>query len=888
MTKQELYNKYQNGELIPIGGEFYSDATGNIVVDENLVRATKKENEQNVTTTQAVVNADLYDKIAVLSSVSGGLTDDQIAAINNVVNGGYVTIAGDETITGEKTFNNSVVIAGPAPLYIGGTVFKRKSNSSELSIEPSGGIDIISGDLSVSNGSIYADEFHCNSNDSNSYVLLAGGGTKALSEIGGQGGYVKPNGGIPKTDLASDVQTSLGKADTAIQPGGTSEYVLLADGSIKLIADIVSANPGGSSSSDPENPTTPVNGISSIYIATGDSTGTIKYRIDSGEYQSVGINGWDALSVSVASKADKSQLVNSNNGTAGFVKTIIFNSQSYTATEGVFTLPYIAINNTRIATEGSGNSAKINIPIASSTALGVIKTGYSENNKNYAVKVDSHGNAYVNVPWVSGGGNIDPTSIITAAGFKVNEYTGKDGDILFADGSYGKITGGDILMNNYGYYSSGEEPQGYVDSTDTVNDAIYKLENKIDAISGSTTPVDYISTITINGSSTGVSKTGHTVDLTMTGGSTSTVDSTLSTTSTNPVQNKAILAALNAKADQSDLEQKANKSEIPDTSNFITKNTGSTAADYLLLSNGETIAIDDISDSVNSNIPYGTAIYSNVSTYSPTATNGARYFDTSINTLCIKRDNLTWVDSQGFTVRRNYPVGNSYIWQPVCKHVGGIVDIPRFLDLDPQTDKGFPFFCTDINKQLYLQSIEINSTYDADFASITLYKYRWVDSAGRTWAISSHTMGSTYPNFSRQTDDNMLVMKDGGLLRLFNGTTSTSSNVNNWQPNNAQVGDFSTYANIMDSLQTYEDNNNGFFTIGEIGRTISLGGEGAWMLTGVDSDTVSGIVYNGNYGKGRVDTTYNEYEFTNYTKTSTITKRYYVDKIIKYVRTGDL
>lgn len=33
-------------------------------------------------------------------------------------------------------------------------------------------------------------------------------------EISG-GGYVKPEGGIPKTDLASDVQTSLGKADSA-------------------------------------------------------------------------------------------------------------------------------------------------------------------------------------------------------------------------------------------------------------------------------------------------------------------------------------------------------------------------------------------------------------------------------------------------------------------------------------------------------------------------------------------------------------------------------------------------------------------------------------------------------------------------------------------------
>ena len=32
-----------------------------------------------------------------------------------------------------------------------------------------------------------------------------------------KGSYSKPSGGIPKTDLASDVQTSLGKADTALQ-----------------------------------------------------------------------------------------------------------------------------------------------------------------------------------------------------------------------------------------------------------------------------------------------------------------------------------------------------------------------------------------------------------------------------------------------------------------------------------------------------------------------------------------------------------------------------------------------------------------------------------------------------------------------------------------------
>lgn len=44
-------------------------------------------------------------------------------------------------------------------------------------------------------------------------------GNKTASDLGlaPAGAYVKPSGGIPKTDLASAVQTSLGKADTALQ-----------------------------------------------------------------------------------------------------------------------------------------------------------------------------------------------------------------------------------------------------------------------------------------------------------------------------------------------------------------------------------------------------------------------------------------------------------------------------------------------------------------------------------------------------------------------------------------------------------------------------------------------------------------------------------------------
>lgn len=39
------------------------------------------------------------------------------------------------------------------------------------------------------------------------------------------------------------------------------------------------------------------------------------------------------------------------------------------------------------------------IPVASTTEVGGVKLGYSPNGKNYPLKTDSQGKAYVNVPW---------------------------------------------------------------------------------------------------------------------------------------------------------------------------------------------------------------------------------------------------------------------------------------------------------------------------------------------------------------------------------------------------------------------------------------------------------------------------------------------------------
>lgn len=45
------------------------------------------------------------------------------------------------------------------------------------------------------------------------------------------------------------------------------------------------------------------------------------------------------------------------------------------------------------------NNEVTNIPVASSSELGGIKIGYTENNKNYAVKLDGNNKAYVTIPW---------------------------------------------------------------------------------------------------------------------------------------------------------------------------------------------------------------------------------------------------------------------------------------------------------------------------------------------------------------------------------------------------------------------------------------------------------------------------------------------------------
>lgn len=76
-----------------------------------------------------------------------------------------------------------------------------------------------------------------------------------------------------------------------------------------------------------------------------------------------------------------------------------------------------------IKINGTTKTVMTGIPAAKSNALGGIKTGYTQNAKNYPVQLDASDNAYVSVPWEGGGGGGDGTvksvALTVPAGFSV-------------------------------------------------------------------------------------------------------------------------------------------------------------------------------------------------------------------------------------------------------------------------------------------------------------------------------------------------------------------------------------------------------------------------------------------------------------------------------------
>ena len=82
--------------------------------------------------------------------------------------------------------------------------------------------------------------------------------------------YQKPQAGIPKTDLASDVQTSLGKADTAVQPAAMNTALGAKQDTINTVNVTVDNNTGTPSGSASVSGGTLTLNFSNLKGATGE------------------------------------------------------------------------------------------------------------------------------------------------------------------------------------------------------------------------------------------------------------------------------------------------------------------------------------------------------------------------------------------------------------------------------------------------------------------------------------------------------------------------------------------------------------------------------------------------------------------------------------------
>lgn len=145
------------------------------------------------------------------------------------------------------------------------------------------------------------------------------------------------------------------------------------------------------------------------------------------------------------------------------------------------------------------------VPAATSSAYGGIKTGYSEKDKNYAVKLDADGKAYVSVPWTSSGYTLPDASSSTVGGVKAyfDASSGGTGNFeLWADIKQG---------NNTLYIRAGQFKQTSGSASSTTNFTFKRAMNTMGQASyvavilgdsyGQSTSGGYMGSLAVDGSS---------------------------------------------------------------------------------------------------------------------------------------------------------------------------------------------------------------------------------------------------------------------------------------------------------------------------------------------------------------------------------------------------
>ena len=128
----------------------------------------------------------------------------------------------------------------------------------------------------------------------------------------------------------------------------------------------------------------------------------------------------------------------------------------------VGTITDVRVNSTSVVNNGVAN-----IPKADNNKLGTVALGYTGANNGYALKVDSNGKGYVNVPWTDTKTTVDghytPAGTLTNATYVTGNLTQSTGSVPLTHGSSLVITGVKYNKDSKGHvtdisYSLGKLP----------------------------------------------------------------------------------------------------------------------------------------------------------------------------------------------------------------------------------------------------------------------------------------------------------------------------------------------------------------------------------------------------------------------------------------------
>jgi hypothetical protein len=361
--------------------------------------------------------------ITSVDGLGGGAISGDVSTSGSLTVGGSLTVNGTTTTVDSTTLQvkdklievahgNTTKLTTPAGLVApkydgansGALVFDGDGTAyvGDVKLDSTGNIDVAKSELQPLATRTGLVDGNLVQYDSTAQTLKDSG--KKISDLATtsqvNAKYTKPSGGIPKTDLASDVQTSLGKADTALQSAPVTS-VNGKTGAVQLGASDVGALPSSTKFvSSVNGKTGAVTGLATqdeVNAKQNTLTETQLAAVNSGVTQAK-ITKYEGYDATIKQKVNVSDLAKV--ATSGSYNDLTNKPTIPTVNDGTLTIQKNGETvGTFTANQKDGTTANITVPTKASDVNALSLDGGTIN-KSKTVKMDASANSNgANLKW---------------------------------------------------------------------------------------------------------------------------------------------------------------------------------------------------------------------------------------------------------------------------------------------------------------------------------------------------------------------------------------------------------------------------------------------------------------------------------------------------------